>query len=140
MQKKRDKARARYKATFDKQINRRFDQYVAEDKGEEDDARDKITDLTKEFKALIVKVKGTDAVKESDIFMTEAGHPIEQAQATDIVRKLSDKAVTHALLKDNDSYDYANIECLVTVKPLYKHIIGNRIRMLIREVCLYKGN
>jgi hypothetical protein len=27
-----------------------------------------------------------------------------------------------------------------TVKPLYKHIIGNRIRMLIREVCLYKGN
>jgi hypothetical protein len=27
-----------------------------------------------------------------------------------------------------------------TVEPLYKHIIGNRIRMLIREVCLYKGN
>jgi hypothetical protein len=46
--------------------------------------------------------------------VTEAEHPIEQAQATDIVRKLSDKAVTHALLKDNDSYDYANIECFVT--------------------------
>jgi hypothetical protein len=42
--------------------------------------------------------------------MTEAGHPIEQAQATDILRKLSDKAATHALLKNNDSYD----ECFVT--------------------------
>jgi hypothetical protein len=46
--------------------------------------------------------------------VTEARHPIEQAQATDIVRKLLDKAVTHALLKDNDLYDYANIECFVT--------------------------
>jgi hypothetical protein len=46
--------------------------------------------------------------------VTKAGHPIEQAQATDIVRKLSDKIVTHALLKDNNSYDYANIECFVT--------------------------
>jgi hypothetical protein len=46
--------------------------------------------------------------------VTEAGHPIEQAQATDIVRKLLDKAVTHALLKDNNSYDYANIKCFVT--------------------------
>jgi hypothetical protein len=60
-------------------------------------------------------VEGTDIAEESDIFVTEAGHPIEQAQATDIVRKLSDKAVTHALLKDNDSYDYANSnECFVT--------------------------
>jgi hypothetical protein len=73
-----------------------------------------MTDLTKEFKALIVKVKGTNAAKEWDVFVTEAGHPIEQAQATDIVRKLSDKAVTHALLKDNDSYDHANNECFVT--------------------------
>jgi hypothetical protein len=46
--------------------------------------------------------------------MTEAGHPIEQKQAADIIRKLLDKAVTHVLLKDNDSYDYANIECFVT--------------------------
>ena len=27
-----------------------------------------------------------------------------------------------------------------TVGPPYKHIIGNRIRMLIKEVCLYQGN
>jgi hypothetical protein len=46
--------------------------------------------------------------------MTEAGHPIKQEQAADIVRKLSNKAVTYALLKDNDSYNYANIECFVT--------------------------
>jgi hypothetical protein len=46
--------------------------------------------------------------------VTETGHPIKQAQATDIVRKLLDKAVTHALLKDNDSYDYVNNECFVT--------------------------
>ena len=26
------------------------------------------------------------------------------------------------------------------VEPLHKHIIGNHIRMLIREVCLCKGN
>ena len=32
------------------------------------------------------------------------------------------------------------LSALSTVKPLYKHIIGNRIRMLIREVCLYRGN
>jgi hypothetical protein len=63
---------------------------------------------------LVVKVKGTDVVKESDVFVTETRHLIKQAQATDIVRKLSDKAVTHALLKDNDSYDYANIKCFVT--------------------------
>jgi hypothetical protein len=98
---------------FDRQINRRFDQYVAEDEGEEDDTRNKMTDLTEEFEALVVKVEGTDAAEESDVFVTEARHPIEQAQATDIVRKLSDKAVTHALLKDNDLYNHAN-ECFVT--------------------------
>ena len=27
-----------------------------------------------------------------------------------------------------------------TVEPLYKHTVGNRIRMLIREVCLCRGN
>jgi hypothetical protein len=27
-----------------------------------------------------------------------------------------------------------------TVEPLYKHSIGNGIRMLISEVCLYRGN
>jgi hypothetical protein len=63
---------------------------------------------------LVVEIEGTDVAEESDIFVTEAEHPIEQAQATDIVQKLSDKAVTHALLKDNDSYDHANIECFVT--------------------------
>jgi hypothetical protein len=114
-QEERNKARAKYKATFDRQINRRFDQYVAKNEGEkEDDTRDELTNLAEEFKALVVKVEGTDITEESDIFVTEAGHPIEQAQATNIVQKLSDKAVTHALLKDNDSYDYANIKCFVT--------------------------
>jgi hypothetical protein len=27
----------------------------------------------------------------------------------------------------------------ITVEPLYKHTIGNRICMLIREVCLCRG-
>jgi hypothetical protein len=112
----RDKARAKYRATFDRQINRRFDQYVAEDEEEEeDDTHDKLTNLAEEFEALVVEVEETDAAKESDVFVTEAGHLIKQAQATDIVRKLSDKAVTHALFKDNNSYDYANSnECFVT--------------------------
>jgi hypothetical protein len=37
---------------------------------------------------------------------------------------------------------YTNVvpDDMLTVKPLYKHIIGNRICRLIREVCLYKGN
>jgi hypothetical protein len=88
---------------------------MAEDKeAEEDDTRDKLTNLTEEFEALVVEVKGTDAAEESDVFMTEAGHPIEQEQAADIVRKLSDKAATHALLKNNDLYDHANNECFVT--------------------------
>jgi hypothetical protein len=99
---------------FNKQINRRFDQYITKDEGEEDDTRDKLTNLTKEFKALVIKVKETDIAKESDIFVTETGHPIEQAQATNVVQKLLDKAVTHTLLKDNDSYNYANIKCFVT--------------------------
>jgi hypothetical protein len=64
---------------------------------------------------LVVKIEETDAAEESDVFVTEAGHSIKQAQATDIVRKLLDKAVTHALLKDNDSYDYTNSnKCFVT--------------------------
>jgi hypothetical protein len=74
-----------------------------------------MTDLAKEFEALVVKVKGTNTAEDSEIFVTEAGHPIEQAQATNIVRKLSNKAVTHALLKNNDSYDYVNSnKCFVT--------------------------
>jgi hypothetical protein len=73
-----------------------------------------MTDLAEEFEALAVEVEGTDAVKESDIFVTEAEHLIEQAQATDIVQKLSDNTVTHTLLKDNDLYNYANNECFVT--------------------------
>jgi hypothetical protein len=63
---------------------------------------------------LVVKVKRTDAAEESDVFVTEVRHLIKQAQATNIVRKLLDKAVIYALLKDNDLYDYANIKCFVT--------------------------
>jgi hypothetical protein len=33
-----------------------------------------MTDLTEEFKALVVKVKGTDTAEESDVFATKAGH------------------------------------------------------------------
>jgi hypothetical protein len=99
---------------FNRQINRQFDQYVTEDKEEEDNTHNKLTNLTKEFEALVVKVKRTDIAKESDIFVTKAGHLIKQAQATNIVRKLSDKVITHTLLKDNNSYDYVNIECFVT--------------------------
>jgi hypothetical protein len=99
---------------FNRQINWRFNQYVAEDEGEEDDTRDKITNLTKEFKALIVKLEGTDAAEDLDVFVTEAGYLIEQAQAINIVRKLLNKAVTHALLKNNDLYNHANIKCFVT--------------------------
>jgi hypothetical protein len=76
-QEERDEARAKYRATFDKEINRRFDQYIAEDEvAREDNTRDKLTDLTEEFKALVVKAKGTNAAEESDVFITEAGHPI----------------------------------------------------------------
>jgi hypothetical protein len=64
---------------FNRQINRRFDQYVTEDKGEEDDTRDEMTDLTEEFKALIVELEGTDAAEDLNVFVTEAGHLIEQA-------------------------------------------------------------
>jgi hypothetical protein len=72
-----------------------------------------MTDLTDKFEALVVKVKETDTTKESDVFTIETGHLIEQAQATDIVQKLLDKAVTHALLKNNDLYNYANNKCFV---------------------------
>jgi hypothetical protein len=86
---------------------------MAEDeRAGEDDTRDKLTDLTEEFEALVVEVEGTDAAEESDVFMTEAGHPIEQEQATDIVRKLSDNTAIHALLKSNLCNDL--VECFVT--------------------------
>jgi hypothetical protein len=71
-----------------------------------------MTDLTEESEALIVEVEGTDAAEESDVFMTEAGHPIEQEQATDIVRKLSDNTAIHALLKSNPCND--SVECFAT--------------------------
>lgn len=116
-QEERDEARARYKATFDKKINQRVDQYLAEDgdrEGDDTDTHDELTDLADEFEALVVEVEGTSTTEESDVFITEAGYPIEQVKATEIVRKLSDKATTHALLKNNDSYDEANNECFAT--------------------------
>jgi hypothetical protein len=80
---------------------------LAEDKEEEedthkDDTPNKLTELMDDFEALVVEVeaepKGTDTTEESHVFLTEAEYLIEQAQATDIVRRLSDKATTHALL------------------------------------------
>jgi hypothetical protein len=63
---------------FNRQINRRFDQYVTKDKGkEEDNTHNKLTNLTKEFKALVVKVKGTNTAEESDVFVTKAKHLIK---------------------------------------------------------------
>jgi hypothetical protein len=44
--------------------------------------------------------------------MTEAEHPIEQEQATNIVRKLSDNTAIHALLKSNLCND--SVKCFVT--------------------------
>jgi hypothetical protein len=38
-----------------------------------------MTDLAKKFKALVVKVKGTDVTEDSEIFVTEARHLIKQA-------------------------------------------------------------
>jgi hypothetical protein len=57
--------------------------------------------------------------------VTETEHLIKQAQATNIVQKLSDKAVTYALLKDNDLYDYANNKCFVTdqYRPVEFHSV-----------------
>jgi hypothetical protein len=87
---------------------------MTEDGGDKggDDTYDETADLADEFEALMVQVEGTDAAEESDVFMTEAGHPIEQEQATDIVRKLSDNAAIHALLKSNPCDD--SVECFVT--------------------------
>jgi hypothetical protein len=63
-------------------------------------------DLTEEFETLVVEVEGTNTTTtESSVFIMETGQQIEQEQATDIVRKLSDKAATHALLKGNN-YKY----------------------------------
>jgi hypothetical protein len=99
---------------FNRQINRQFDQYIAENEEKEDNTRDKITNLVKDFKALAVKVKRTNITKESDIFITEAEHLIKQTQATNIVQKLLNKAVTHTLLKNNNLYNYINNKCFVT--------------------------
>ena len=87
---------------------------MTEDKEEEDNTRNELTNLTDEFEALVVEVEGTTTPEESDVFIIEAGHSIEQEQGTDIIRKLSDKATTHALLKSNDSYDDANNKYFAT--------------------------
>ena len=42
------------------------------------------------------------------MFIIEVGYLIEQEQATDIIWKLSDKAIIYALLKSNNSYDNIN--------------------------------
>ena len=87
---------------------------MAEDEGEEDNIRDELTDLTDEFEALVVEVEETNTTEESDIFIIEVGHSIEQEQAMDIIWKLSDKAITHTLLKSNDLYDNANNKYFAT--------------------------
>jgi hypothetical protein len=106
-----NKARAAYRARFTKEIDRRFDQVLADDKEEKEedthkeDTHDKSTEPIEDLEVLVVKVKaeakGTNTTEESHVFLTEAGHQIEQAQATDIVQILSDKATTHAPLKSN---------------------------------------
>jgi hypothetical protein len=115
-QDERDKAKATYKARFAKEIDQRFDQFLADDKEEKEedtqkedthkeDTHDKSTEPMEDLEVLVVKVKaeakGTNTTEESHVFLTEAGPQVEQAQATDIVRKLSDKATTHALLNSN---------------------------------------
>ncbi len=78
---------------------------MADDKEEEDihkdDTHNELTELIEDFEYLVVKVKGTNTTEESHVFLTEAGYLIEQAQVTDIIQRLSDKAATHALLKNN---------------------------------------
>jgi len=60
------------------------------------------------FEALVVEVEEKTTSEESDILITEAGQLIRQEQAINIVQKLSDRAVTHALIKDNNSQDDTN--------------------------------
>jgi hypothetical protein len=68
--------------------------------------------------------------------MPEAEHLFKQAQATNIVWKLLDKAVIHALLKNNDSYDHRNNECFVTdrYKPDEFHGINKKNKVNIQAV------
>ena len=50
------------------------------------------------------------------------------------------EATARSSTSNNKDRAYIYFPDLTTVKPRYKHIIGNRICMLIREVCLCKGN
>ena len=82
---------------FNRELDRRVDQYTAEDEGE-DDVHDEPTDLTDEFEALVVEVKGTSILEESEAFMTEVGHLIKQDQATDVIIMLSDQATARRIV------------------------------------------
>ena len=46
------------------------------------------------------------------MFITKTEQTIKQKQAINIVRKLLDKTITHALLKNNDLYD-DSVKCFV---------------------------
>ena len=51
---------------------------MAEDKGEEDNTHNELTDLIDKFEALVVKVEGTTTPEESDVFIIEAEYSIKQ--------------------------------------------------------------
>jgi hypothetical protein len=109
-QEEQDEARAKYKASFTKRLDRRFNQYVAED-AEDDEIGDEFDDtpdqLADEFEALMVEVKGTPTTMADDLssFVTEVGDPIQGTDAANMTAELLNKATSHALLKSNDEAD-----------------------------------
>ena len=62
----------------------------------------KTVNLVNKFKAFIIKIKKTIIIKESDTFIIKAKQVIKQKQAINIVKKLLNKTVTHALFKNNN--------------------------------------
>ena len=50
---------------------------MAEGEGEEDNTHNELTNLTNEFKALVVKIEGTTIPEESSVFIMKAEHSIE---------------------------------------------------------------
>jgi hypothetical protein len=53
---------------------------------------------------------------------------------------IKDEFYKHHLQVVSSAIQSARRRGVATVQPPHKHIIGNRICMLIIEVCLYQGN
>jgi hypothetical protein len=101
-QEERDKAKERYRLQFNRQLDRQYEQYVADMEGEEgqDTSPDDDDNIDNEFEALMV---GMDYPLESSAFITEIDS-IDSSDARNMAINLSNNAMSHILLREQSIF------------------------------------